>query len=114
MKRLSSLRATRAPIPSTPIPSSLFRRHARAGAHLAGRGEDRLHDVVVAGAAAEIAFQLVTNGLLVEPAAVAADHVDGRHDHARRAEAALQAMMLAESGLDGMQMVAFRQPFDRH
>src|SRR5687767_349967 len=93
MKRLSSLRTTRAPMPSTPMDSSLFlfvpfpwgrviflfRGYPGAAVHLAGGGEDRLDDIVVARAAADIAFQLVADRLLVEIAAVAADHVDGGH-----------------------------------
>src|SRR4051812_23835401 len=102
MKRLSSLRATRAPIISTPIvflPEFLFsflRRGPLGAAHRLGRRQNCLHDVVVAGAAADVALELVADGLFVELSVIAADHVDGGHDHARRAEAALQSVMLAE------------------
>src|SRR3982751_5840599 len=57
---------------------------------------DRLDDVVVAGATAEIALKLLADGVLVQIVALAADHVDRRHHHARRAEPALQTVMLAE------------------
>src|SRR5882757_3159354 len=93
MKRRSSLRTTLAPMPSTPrfcppnrsycfprFPSKrsgfefefgcrqrLFRR--LRDLHATGRVEHRFDDVVVAGAAADIAFQLVPDGLLVELAA---------------------------------------------
>src|SRR3981189_1129815 len=98
MKRRSSLRTTLAPMPSTPMscppnevycfppfPSKrgglecdsgglrqLFRR--LRDLHAAGRIEHRFDDVVVAGAAADIAFQLVSDGLFVglAPHAVAA------------------------------------------
>jgi hypothetical protein len=42
-------------------------------------------------------------------------HVDGAHHHAGRAEAALQAVMIAEGFLHRMQLVgAFGQALDRH
>src|ERR1700757_1869368 len=91
MKRLSSLRTTLAPIPSTPmscppyrscfksaIPSnsgdSSFRETSERGLslgrlcdlHAAGRIQHGLDDVVVAGAAADIAFELVAHRGLVE------------------------------------------------
>src|SRR3546814_19329610 len=58
-------------------------------------GHHGLDDVVVAGAAADVAFQLVANGILVR-VRMALHEVDGAHDHARRAEAALQGLMPAE------------------
>ena len=67
---------------------------------------------MVAGAAADIAFQLVPDGVLVELAAVPVDDIDRRHDHARRAIAALQAVIVAERGLHRVQFVAFRDAFD--
>src|SRR5712671_7919722 len=99
MKRRSSLRTTLAPIPSTPMtcppnrsycfrhfhrkavldfgssgPRRLFGRLRDLPA--AGRIEHRFHDVVVAGAAADIAFQLVPDGFLVELAAIAVHNID--------------------------------------
>ena len=76
-------------------------------------GADRLDDVVVAGAAADIALELLADRVLVEVVALAIDDVDRRHDHARRAEAALQAVMLAERLLHRMQLAALRQALDR-
>src|SRR5262249_44182139 len=64
--------------------------------HGLGAGGARLHDRVVAGAAAEIALELVANGGIVELVALAIDHVDRGHDHARSAIAALQSVILAE------------------
>src|SRR3981189_830614 len=108
MKRLSSLRTTRAPTPSTPIfcpplperfppfPSKsgglewidlverrLFRRLRNL--HAPGGIEHRLDDVVIAGAAADVAFELLPHGGLVEAAAVARHNVDRGHDQPRRA-----------------------------
>src|SRR3954451_23058380 len=127
MKRLSSLRTTRAPTPSTPIfcpplperyppsksggferidllESRLFRRLHNL--HLAGGIQHRLDDVVIAGTAADVAFELLAHGSLVDAAAVARDDVDRGHDHARRAVAVLQAMIVAERRLHRMQFVA--------
>ena len=41
-------------------------------------------------------------------------HVDRGHDHAGRAEAALQAMMLAEGFLHRMQLAVLGETLDRH
>src|SRR6478609_9325784 len=49
----------------------------------AGCIKHRLDDVVVAGTAADVAFQLLADGLLVELAAMAVHNIDRRHDHAR-------------------------------
>src|SRR3954447_8391811 len=58
--------------------------------HYVLRRCDRLDDVVVAGAAAEIALETLTDFLLRQAVRMLLHQVDGRHDHARRAEAALQ------------------------
>src|SRR3979490_1845131 len=65
--------------------------------HRLGARRDRLDDVLVAGAAAEIAFELLADGVVAEVVALAVDDVDRGHDHARGAEAALQAVMFAAS-----------------
>src|ERR1051326_538553 len=76
---------------------SLFgRRRCRAAAHGAGAGGNRFDDVVVTGAAADIAFELFADGVLVELVPFAAHDIDRGHDHAGRAVAALQAVILAE------------------
>src|SRR4029450_4812403 len=98
MKRRSSLRTTLAPMPSTPMScppnrSYCFRHFVSkrgvefeiAGRrllfrclrtlHAPGRIEHRLDDVVVAGAAADVALQLVPDGRLVEVAAVAGHNI---------------------------------------
>src|SRR5580704_2600334 len=132
MKRWSSLRRTAAPIPVALMAVSCCptveegdhegRPYALLGgvlvlglafAHGASAGRDGFDDVVVAGATAEIAFELVPDGRVVELVALAVDHVDGGHDHAGRAVAALQAVMLAERLLHGMQRaVRGRQALD--
>src|SRR5215213_3967349 len=78
---------------------------------LRARG-NRLDDIVIARAAAEIAFELVPDRELVETIAFAINDVDGGHDHARRAEAALQTVMLAEGFLHRVQRAPVRQTFD--
>src|SRR5215510_6699496 len=107
MKRWSSLRRTAAPIPVALMvppgnpPGEDFER--RLFRHRLGPRRDRLHDVVVAGAAADVAFQLMANSVLVELVTLAVHDVDRRHDHARRAIAALQPVVLAERLLHRMQ-----------
>src|SRR5689334_2359336 len=110
MKRGSSRRLIALPIRRSAVaamtPSLL------PGGHLLGRPLDRLDDVVVAGAPAEVAFQLVTD-LLLARRRVALQHLAGGHDHARRAEAALQTVLLPEALLDGMQLTVLGQALDR-
>src|SRR6185436_18156320 len=125
MKRLSSLRTTLAPMPSTPIAclpvgppgerqnrtkygrlfeSRLKLPPRRTGGlfrglrdlHAGSRIQHRFDDVVVARAAADVAFQLVPDRGLVEIAAMALHDVDRRHDHAGRTESALQPVIIAE------------------
>src|SRR6476646_6551721 len=141
MKRRSSLRTTLAPMPSTPIaslpvgPHQLRERVSGAdrsrflifespdladrellrclcNVHSAGGVEYRFDDIMVAGAAADIALQLMPDGILVEPAAVAIDDIDRRHNHARGAIAALQAVIVAERGLHRVQDVPLRNALD--
>src|SRR5260370_35395619 len=76
-----------------------------AAFHGLGAGGDGFHDIVVAGAPADIAFKLFPDGALVEFVAEAMHHVDRRHDHAWRAEAALQTLVLAERLLHGMELI---------
>src|SRR5947207_906202 len=81
--------------------------------HAAGRVEHRFDDVMVAGAAADVAFQLLPDGGLVELAAIALHDIDRRHDHAGGAIAALQAVIVAERGLHRVQFVALGDALDR-
>src|SRR5208283_857722 len=123
MKRMSSLRLTETPMPVALMFLSLGmavkawglfgclgRRH---GPHLSRPLGDRPDDVVVAGAAADVAFERVADRGLVEFRALAIDEVDGRHDHARRAEAALQAMIVLEGLLHRVQLAVRGKALDR-
>src|ERR1700724_3551756 len=125
MKRKSSLRRTDAPIPAalmmTPPPYEVIAPPARllgrlvrmrAAGHRLGARRNRLHDVVVARAPADISFELFPDGALVELVAEALHHVDRRHEHAGRAEALLQPVILAKCLLHGMQLVGGRQTLD--
>src|SRR5664279_902964 len=80
--------------------SSLSR--AALGHRFRSRG-DRLDDVVIASAAADVAVELLADGVLVEIVAAAAHDIERRHDHAGGAIAALQAVVLAERLLHRMQ-----------
>src|SRR5207249_2196466 len=73
---------------------------------------DRLHDVVVAGAAAEVALELVAD-LLFRRLRIALEQLVGGHDHTRRAEAALEPVLLPEPLLDRMQLAVPREALDR-
>ncbi len=61
--------------------------------HLLPRSDDRLHDIGVAGAAANLAAELVADGGGIR-ARKALQDVARRDQHARRAEAALQGVAL--------------------
>src|SRR5262249_27604995 len=89
--------------------SSLERLSA---AHGAGAGGNRFDDVVVAGAAADVAFELFADGPLLEVMALAPHDIDRGHDHARSAEAALKAVVFAESFLHRMKLAVGREAFD--
>src|SRR3954454_7412270 len=81
--------------------------------HCLGARRDRLNDVLIARAAAEIAFELFADRMVGEIVALAMDDIDRGHDHAGRAETALQTMMLAERLLHRMQRRALgRKAFD--
>src|SRR5262245_49177221 len=91
----SSLRRTAAPIPVALMafpPSGIVSTNCSSAScgqclrHRFRAGGDRLDDVVVAGAAADVAFELVPDGLVVEVVALAVHHVDRGHDHAGGAE----------------------------
>src|SRR5216117_1336619 len=72
---------------------------------------DRLHDVVVAGAPAQVAFELVAD-LLLRRFRIALEQLAGGQNHAGRAEAALQAVLLPETLLDRMQVPVLREPLN--
>ena len=87
------------------------RGHRRQLLMSAAAALNRLDDVVVAGAAAEIAFQPLAD-LLLRGIRVALHQVDRAHDHAGRTEAALQPVMLAERRLHRVQLAVIGQAFD--
>src|SRR3954454_18231924 len=110
MKRWSSLRTTRAPMPFSAM-APLLRRLGRRGAAACG-GHDGLDDVVVAGAAAEVALEVLAH-LLLGRVRDALQHVDRGHDHAGGAEAALEPVVLAEGLLHRVQATTLGQALDR-
>ena len=76
------------------------------------RDSNGTHDVGVAGAAADIAGEVVTDFVLGR-VRVSREQLADRHDHPRRAEAALQGVVLMEGRLDRMQgAVAGCEAFD--
>src|SRR3569623_704415 len=140
MKRLSSTRRRLAPIPPILISSSArlsvtvisgplrgidggitaglgrdVRRGLAAGvgrcpAALLGRGpQDGLDDVLVAGAAAQVARQREAH-LVLGRVVVAVEQRAGGQHHPRRAEAALQAVLLLDALLDGVQLAGGAGP----
>src|SRR3712207_3734695 len=74
---------------------------------------DRIYDMLVARAPANVTLQLVADRPLVRFTMAPGD-VDPHHHHPRRAKAALQGVVLAESGLHGMKILPdLRQALDR-
>src|SRR5687767_14792462 len=73
---------------------------------------DSLNDVLIPGAAAEIAIQPVSN-LFARRVRIPVDDLRGSHDHARRAVATLKAVTFPEPFLHMMQLTVRGQPFDR-
>ena len=72
---------------------------------------DGVDDVLIAGAAAEIAGDAFAN-LAIGRRRVVVQERHRRHDHARRAVAALKAVLFPEPGLDRMQIAVLCQPLD--
>src|ERR1700742_1420595 len=109
MKRSSSTRLRLEPRPPILISSRardsvvLVVTSGLLALELRGRPEHRLHDVLVAGAAAQVAGYRPPH-VFLGGIRVAVEQVLGRHHHARRAEPALQAVLLPEPLLDGMQL----------
>ncbi len=67
------------------------------------RGSDGFDNVMIAGAAADIAFQTIADLLFGEAFGVRFDQIDRAHHHAGGAKAALQAVMFAEHFLHRVQ-----------
>src|SRR4051794_11615762 len=111
MNSASSLRRT-----ASPMPPELGRLDTVAmsdARHLVGRLLHGRDDVLVAGAAAEVAFEALPDLLLGELAVGLLDDADRCHHHAGRAVAALQPVMLVEGSLDRMQLPVRREALDR-
>src|SRR5262245_16983331 len=102
-------------MPSTPHCAALhagYRELGWRGAQALGGIERGEHDALVAGAAAEVAGDRDAH-LLLGGIWIVAQELDQRGEHARRAESALQAVIVAECFLQRMQLVgARRDPFD--
>src|SRR5262245_56196325 len=79
--------------------------------HPAGRVFHRRHDVLVARASAEVALEADAD-LRVARMRILLEQIAGRHDHSRRAEAALQAVVLPEGLLQGVELSVFREALD--
>jgi hypothetical protein len=92
-----------------------LRQHRKYGhgSPLCCRGLNGVDDVLVAGAAAEVALDTLAD-LALRWLGVLVQQVDGRHDDARCAVTALQAMFLPKALLQGMQLTVLRQALDGH
>src|SRR6476469_8327245 len=89
------------------------RRRGRSGGHRRRRLADRGHDVVIARAAADVALDRVAD-LLVRRVGVAGQEIRCGHDHPRRAEPALEAVLRPEPGLERVERtVGSLHPLDR-
>src|SRR5919206_425984 len=77
------------------------------------RRVDGLDDVLVAGAAADVALEPAPDLRLGQPVAVRAEKLDAGHDHPRGAEAALERVALPEGLLERMQLAAPRETLVR-
>src|SRR5215467_3670952 len=99
-------------VPSCPLWLAAFLspRHALR-LHLFRGALHCLHNVLVTRAAAYIAFQAMPD-LFIRGIRIALQDLCRSHDHPRRAESALQPMMLPESALHRMQLAALGQPLD--
>src|SRR5262249_12989699 len=94
----SSLRSAEVPIP---FPFSGTRRRL-----------DRLDDVVVAGAPAEVPFERLAN-LVVGRVRVPCQDLGRGHDHPGGAVAALEGVVLVKRALKRVQLAVLREALDR-
>src|SRR5437016_4146515 len=109
MKRASSLRLTLCPMP--PISIATLGLPFGGLAHLARRVVDGLHDVHVTGAAAEVPGDRLAD-LQLGRRGVRGEEPDRGHHHSRRAEPALQAVLLMEALLDRMELPILLESLD--
>src|SRR5690242_8388694 len=117
MKRGSSLRFIEWPMPQilASVLGSLIAQlllFDAALAHLLGRVLHGLDDIDVARAAAQVPGDRLADFLLAGILVALEERARG-HEHARRAESALQAVLLGEALLHRMELAALLQAFDR-
>src|SRR6266568_7512609 len=86
--------------------------HLRLRIHFLGGIFNCLHNVLIARAAAEVPFQAPAN-LLTVWVGIAPKELVSREYHARRAEAALQAVFLPKALLERMELALGREALDR-
>ena len=79
--------------------------------HCSGRLEDRVHDRLVAGAAAEVARKEVLHLVAARPPTI--EQVARRHQDAGSAEAALERVVLPEGRLQRRQLAVSGEPLHR-
>src|SRR5712692_11485814 len=83
----------------------------RLGGHRPGGRLDRLDDVLVAGAPAEVPLDPQPN-LLLGWVRIAFQQLLGRQDHTRRAEAALETVLVPEGLLERVKLATLGQALD--
>src|SRR5215831_12827995 len=113
MKRGSSLRFIEWPMPQ--ILASVLGVMSPmefSSTHLFGGVLHRLDDVHIAGAAAQVARDRLAD-LLLARVLVAREERAGGHEHSRRAEAALQTVLLGETLLHRVELASLLQSLDR-
>src|SRR5439155_10569839 len=108
MKRASSLRLTLWPMP--PISTAIWGLPSRGLARLSSRVLDRLHDVHVTGAAAEVAGDGLTDLELARVRIRGQKCRRGDH-HPWGAEAALESVLLVESLLHRVELAILLEAF---
>src|SRR5712691_989908 len=116
MKRLSSTRLRLAPSPPILISSSACDTFSPPlatglGSELGGRPQHRFDDVLVAGAAAQVAGKRPAHVFLGGVGILREQRLGGHH-HARRAEPALQPVLLLEALLQRVQLAGGGQALD--
>src|SRR5689334_9594464 len=111
MNSASSLRRTASPMP--PVAGRFETVAMSDPRHLVRGLLHRGHDVLVAGAAADVALEPLPDLLLGELAVRLLDDPDRGHHHPRGAVAALQPVMLVEGPLDRVELAVRREPLDR-
>src|ERR1700736_2445020 len=78
---------------------------ASPNAHRAGPSRDCLDDVMIAGAATQVAIELFADRSLVKITALALHDIDRCHDHPRGTKTTLQAMIVPKSFLHWVQTI---------